>query len=199
MKHVDDTYNQEFGVEDSYMGMQLGLPRGPDDELMHATVKRRAIDVEGRPLGVANKNSILDTRQYEVEFLYDQVEILTANLIAENIITQTHDEGHRHLMLDEIENHRVLKDATPKHMGTYTTKQGTTRRKRTTRGWDLLVRWKDGTNNWVSLKDLKESYPIELMEYAVHNNIQDEPAYSWWIPFVKKKPASIISKVKTKY
>ena len=163
MKHVDDTYNQEFGVEDSYMGMQLGLPRGPDDELMHATVKRRAIDVESRPLDAANKNPKLDTRQYEVEFLYDQVEILTANLIAENIITQTHDEGHRHLMLDEIENHRVLKDAIPKYMGTYTTKQGTTRRKRTTRGWDLLVRWKDGTNSWVSLKDLKESYPIELI------------------------------------
>ena len=107
-------------------------------------------------MGVANNNPILDTRQYEVEFLDGQVEILTANLIAENIIAQADNEGHYHLALDEIEDHRVLEDAIPKSKGTYTTKQGTTRRKRTTRGWDLLVRWKDGSNNWISLKDLKE-------------------------------------------
>ena len=199
LKHADDAYSKEFGVEDSYLGMKLGLPKGPDNELLHAKVKRRAVDVEGRPLGVANNNPILDTRQYEVEFLDGQVEILTANLIAENIIAQADNEGHYHLALDEIEDHRVLEDAIPKNKGTYTTKQGTTRRKRTTRGWDLLVRWKDGSNNWISLKDLKESYPIELMEYAICNQIQDEPAFAWWVPFVQKRHASIISKAKTKY
>ena len=90
-------------------------------------------------MGVANNNPILDTRQYEVEFLDGQVEILTANIIAENIIAQADNEGHYHLSLDEIEDHRVLEDAIPKNKGTYTTKQGTTRQKRTTRGWDLLV------------------------------------------------------------
>ena len=45
--HADDAYSKEFGVEDSYLGMKLGLPRGPDNELQHAKVKRRAVDVEG--------------------------------------------------------------------------------------------------------------------------------------------------------
>ena len=49
------------------------------------------------------------------------------------------------------------------------------------------------------MKDLKESYPIEVMEYAVQNQIQDEPAFAWWVPFVQKKRARIISKAKTKY
>ncbi len=116
---------------------------------------------------------------------------------AENIISQTDDEGYVHKMLDEIEDHRVLSSAIPKDQGTFITKQGTMRTKRTTKGWDLLLRWKDTSSNWVSLKDVKDSYPIELMEYTFNHNIQDEPAFSWWIPFVKNKRASIISKATT--
>ncbi len=138
-------------------------------------------------------------RQYELEFNNGDSEILTANLIAENIIAQVDDEGHEHMMLDEIEDHRILENAIPKSQGTFVTKQGTTRKKRITRGWDLLVRWKGGSSNWVSLKDLKASYPLEVMDYAIKNIIQDEPAFAWWIPFVQKKRDSIISKATTKY
>jgi len=199
LKEADDHYNQEYGVDDPYIGMNLGLAHGPSDELQQAKVKKRIIDDDGKPVGIANKNPLLDLRQYEVEFLDGESEVMTANLIAENIISRTDDEGHVHKMLDEIEDHRVLENAIPKSHGVYTTKQGTKRKKRTTKGWDLMLRWKDGSCNWVSLKDVKDSYPIELMEYAVNHQIQDEPAFSWWIPFVKRKRASIISKAATKY
>jgi hypothetical protein len=36
------------------------------------------------------------------------------------------------------------------------------------------------TSTWVSLKDLKESNPIETAEYAVANKISEEPAFAWW-------------------
>jgi hypothetical protein len=42
-------------------------------------------------------------------------------------------------------------------------------RKRTTKGWELLVKWKDGTTTWIPLKDLKETNPVELAEYAIAN------------------------------
>ena len=82
------------------------------------------------------------------------------------------------MMLAEIEDHRVLPNAIPKNEGTFMTSQGTTRKKRTTKGWDLLVRWKDGSSNWVCLKDIKASYPVEVMEYAFANKVQDEPAFA---------------------
>ena len=63
--------------------MQLGIPRGPDEELQHAQVKRRAVDEHGKPKGVARDNPLMDTRQYEVGFLDGEIEIMTANLIAE--------------------------------------------------------------------------------------------------------------------
>jgi len=58
---------------------------------------------------------------------------------------------------------------------------------------------KDGSSMWLPLKDLKESYPIQVAEYAVANKIADEPAFRWWIKHVLKKRDRMISKVKTHY
>lgn len=48
-------------------------------------------------------------------------------------------------------------------------------------------------------KDLKNSYPIETAEYAIANQIDDQPAFAWWIPYVQKKRKAILKKVKSKY
>ena len=56
--------------------------------------------------------------------------------------------------------------------------------KPTTKGWELLVSWKDGSSSWVKLKDLKNSNPVEVAEYAVANRIQEEPAFAWWVKSV---------------
>ena len=64
------------------------------------------------------------------------------------------------------------------------------------RGWSLLVAGKDGSTNWVKLKDIANSNPIE---YAPKNKLIQEPAFSWWSTFVLRKRDRIISKVKSKY
>ena len=51
--------------------------------------------------------------------------------------------------------------------------------KKTTKGWELFVQWKDGSGNWVSLKDLKDSYPLELAKYATQMGIDKEPSFIW--------------------
>ena len=61
------------------------------------------------------------------------------------------------------------------------------------------MQWKDGSTNWVALKDMKESYPIQVAEYAIASHISMEPAFAWWVPHVLKKRNQIISKVKSKY
>ena len=48
-----------------------------------------------------------------------------------------------------------------------------------TRGWKLSVEWKDGSVDWVPLKYPKNSNPVDLAEYAVENEISDEPAFNW--------------------
>lgn len=66
--------------------------------------------------------------------------------------------------------------------------------RKTTKGWSLCVQWKDGSTSWESLADMKESYPIEVAEYATANEIEDRPAFAWWVPHVLKKRDRMISK-----
>ena len=187
LKEAEDITLREYGTVDPYIDMELGLPRAEDEALIHATVKRRAIDVEGRPIGRPSTNPILDSRAYEVEFIDGQTEILTANVIAENILSQVNEEGQRHMMIDEIEDYRKTEEAVTKENSTYVTRSGQTRHKQTTKGWEFFVRWKDGSGDWIALKDLKESYPVPLANYAVANGLLEEPAFAWWTPYALKK------------
>ena len=63
----------------------------------------------------------------------------------------------------------------------------------------MPVRWKDGSTTWVPLKDMKESYPGQVSEYAVLTRIQEEPAFAWWVPHVLRNRNRIVGKVKSKY
>ena len=51
----------------------------------------------------------------------------------------------------------------------------------------------------MKLKYLKESSLIEVAEYAVTNQIVEEPAFKWWVPHTIRKRNRIISKVKSWY
>jgi Reverse transcriptase (RNA-dependent DNA polymerase) len=198
---ADDNFTPDT-YDDAYVNMEVSLPGGPDGEACAGKVTNRLRDANGLPIGLANENPILDTRMYEVEFIDGTAQALTANAIAENMFAQVDEEGHRHVLMKEIVDHRKSPDAVAIQDAMITTKSGTQRRKQTTRGWSLLVEWRDGSSNWIPLKDLKESYPIQVAEYAVANRIAEEPAFAWWVPYVLRKRNRIISKVKaakTKY
>ena len=80
-----------------------------------------------------------------------------------------------------------------------TLKSGVKRRIETTKGWEVLILWKDGSTTWSKLKDVKESYPVQIAEYATENSLAEEPAFAWWVDYVHKKRERILSKVKSKY
>ena len=63
----------------------------------------------------------------------------------------------------------------------------------------MLIRWKDGSATWVPLKDMKETYTVQVSEYAVLTRIQKGPAFAWWVPHVLRKRNRIFAKVKSKY
>jgi len=69
----------------------------------------------------------------------------------------------------------------------------------TTKGWDMCVKWCDGTTSWIPLKDIKHANPLKLADYAMANKIHDEPAFAWWVPNVLRWKNCIVSKLKSKY
>ena len=201
LKEVEDITpdDPEFGTHDPYLNMELALRPNEEEAAHYARVKRRSVDNEGKPLGIPSNNPLTDSRKYDVEFLDGRIQTMSANVIAENLLAQVDDDGHRHLLLDEILDHRTTAEAIPKSKGTYTSQSGFERKKLTTRGWEICVQWKDASTDWIKLKDLKDAYPVPLADYAVANDIQSEPAFAWWVPHTLKKRTAIISKVKSKY
>ena len=63
----------------------------------------------------------------------------------------------------------------------------------------MCVQWKNGLTSWEPLADLKESYPVQVAEYAKAAGIQHEPAFAWWTEHVLKKRDRIIAKVTKRY
>ncbi len=197
LKEADQDFTPD-AYDDTYLNMELALPRN-GAEVQFGRVVKRLRDKDGLPIGTAHDNPILDTRMYEVEFQDGHKASLAANVIAENLFAQIDDEGNRHVLFEEIMDHRTNGRQVLQQDAFILNRSGTRRRRETTIGWELLVRWKDGSTSWIALKDLKESYPVQLAEYAVQARIAEEPAFGWWVPYTLKKRNRIIAKVKSKY
>ena len=96
------------------------------------------------------------------------------------------------MVMSEIIYHRRDSSAVTKYNG-FIGKQSNTP-KNTTKGWEVLIERKDEKTTWVDIKDIKEASPIEIDEYAVANQISNEPPFDWWAPYTLNKSDIIISK-----
>lgn len=192
-----DDAESEADTYDQYIGAEVVLPNAADEKLMAKV--RRKVHSDDRNSG-ESYNPILDSSVYEVQFSDGTTDEIAANVIAECMLSQVDVEGHHFQILKEISDHKKNWDAIPVSEG-FHTRKGSTHKvpKKTTRGWQLLVEWKDGSMDWVKLSALKESYPVQLAEYAVANGIEHEPAFNWWVPKTLRRRDRIINKVKSKY
>ena len=181
---------------DNYVGAEVELPQG--GKVVQGRVKRRVRDEDNQPMGVANENPILDTRVYEVEFPDGKTADFGANVIAQAMITQCDPLGRQYLLMEAIVDHTKDDTATAK-ADRYFLHNGKQYPKRNTKGWKLCVRWRNGSTSWEKLSELKESYPVQVAEYAASQGIEDEPAFAWWVPYVFKKRERILSAIKSRY
>ena len=82
----DDNFTPDV-FDDTYLHMEIALPRGGGDQedTQFAKVVKQLHNKDEHPIGVANDNPMLDTREYEVEFLDGHHESLSANVIAQHL------------------------------------------------------------------------------------------------------------------
>ena len=181
---------------DEYIQAEVLLPKG--GEYITATVSKRKRAADGKLIGKRHSNPLLDTRIYEVQFPDGHSADYAANLIAEALYTQTDEFGNQYLLLSEIIDHKKSNDAV-KTEDMWISGKSNKHKRKTTRGWKLLVTWKDGSETWERLADLKRSNPIEVAEYAIANLIDHEPAFSWWVHETLKIRKRIIEKINSRY
>ena len=196
-----DADDIDFDTYNKFISAEVLLPDGIGTSL--GKVTRRKHNADGVPIGQGNANPFLDTSVYEVELADGRIKDYSANVLAEHIYSQVDDAGRRHLVLKELVDHK--KDATAvTQEDKYVTGTdgvplpGNQHLRKTTKGWWLLASWKDGTESWERLADLKESHPLETAEYAIANQISKEPAFEWWVNGFIKDRERLIKKVKAR-
>ena len=151
-------------------------------------VARQSLDTDGRMTGTYHDNPFLNTIMYDMEFSNGQVKEYGTNIITENMLTQVNSDGYSLSLMDSIVDHcKDPSEAIPIEEKYITTKSGQRRLCKTTKGWELLIKWKDKSNAWIKLADLKEAHLVEMAEFARARGISNEPAFSLWVPYTLRK------------
>ena len=158
-----------------------------------AKVLRRSVDEEGKVISNANDNPLLNTLMYDVEFPDDSIKKYAANIIAENVLVNCDSEGHYSSQMSCIIDHKCDGSAVKMDRKYIKSNNGQDKLRKTTVGWSFHIKWKDGTSDWVPLKILKESNPVNIAKYCVARGIEDEPAFAWRIPYTLRKRDAIVS------
>ena len=143
-----------------------------------AIVKKRLKDANRISIGVAYENPILDSRMYEAEYCNGYVAAMADNVIAENLFTQVDQEVNIFVLIKYIINTRTNGTQTLHKYAFVINNSGTKLCKNTTKGWEFCIQWKYGSNTRNKLKDIKDSYPVQMSEYAVKNRILGEPEFA---------------------
>ena len=115
------------------------------------------------------------------------------------MISQVDSEGHHYQVSTKVTDHNINDSDITNVDGLIKSSNGNLHWKIMTRGWKILVEWKNDSVDWVPLKDLNQSNSVELAEYAMANEISDEPDFSWLVKDNLSCRYRIISRIKSKY
>ena len=123
--------------------MELALPRD-GGETTFARVTKRLKYANGLPIGTSHKNTILDTKVYEVEYADGHKASMLDNAISMNLFSQVDAEGNLRALFDKLADHRTDVKEIKQQDAFITAKNGIRRRQETTAGWEnarTVERW----------------------------------------------------------
>jgi hypothetical protein len=175
--------------EDSYDELLMTVPIiQRDGQTLRAKIIGRKRDTNGDVIGTYNPNPILNTRIYLAEFPDGHIQELSTNTVIESIYSQIDDKGYDNTLFQDIKEHRRVKTMID-HLND---------RLCTTSGWEICISWQDGSTLWHPLSDVKNSFQLQMAEYAKDNKLENEPAFSWWVNHTLKKKKRLIKSTKTR-
>ncbi len=175
---------------DTFINIDVLLPKGEGNAL--AKVMQHSVDSNGKVIGGFNENPLLNTILHKCEFKNGTTKEYTTNMIASNIFQESDADGYSSLFLYHIIDHKRSGNAVSMEDKFFVTKSGTKCMRQTTVGWKLLIQWNNGSRQWIALKILKKSNPVQVAEYVIACGIGNEPAFAWWVPYTLCKHDVIV-------
>ena len=108
------------------------------------------------------------------------IEQYAANFVAESICMDCYDEGRRSQIMDGILEFHWSGDSLTNDESMIVEANGQKKQVKNTKGWKFsLIKWKDSKRSWVSFKDIKDLYLLDVAEFATEMGIQDEQVFKW--------------------
>ncbi len=148
--------------EDSYDEVLMTVPIiQRDGQTLRAKIIGRKRDTNGDVIGTYNPNPILNTRIYLAECPDGHIQELSANTVIEFIYSQIDDNGYDNTLFQDIIEHRKVKTMT----------DNLNDRLCTTSSWEICISWQDGSTSWHPLSDVKNSFQLQMAEYAKANKL----------------------------
>ena len=189
----DEINTFEHSLHDSLIHAEVLLPH--NDEMCKGLVRGRHTNTNGEVIGHFDVNPLLNNVIYDIEFADGTIKEYAANVIAQNMYAAVFDDAKGRQDIKSILDHRTGQDALPKSKKHIISKNGRRQMRKATIGWYILVKWKNGEEQWVPLRMMKLNHPIKMVEYAVSREISDEPAFYWWVPYTLRKRDTIVSSI----
>jgi hypothetical protein len=133
MLDIDDI--DDVNTYDQYVGAQVRVPVG--DEIHSGKFVRRKRELDRNVKGLANTNSMLYNRPYEIEFPDGSSDEYSANVISDNMYTQCDEEGNKFNIMESIVDHTT--DGHAMERGDMYIKHGSNKQVSNTIGWHVCV------------------------------------------------------------
>ena len=112
-------------------------------------------DDNGNIIGKYYSNPMINTMVYDVDFSDGSIREYRSNVIANNIYSQVDSEGFLLSIFSGILDFAKDKTAVHNCNQCIITKSGQRRILKSTVGWNLLITWKDVSEQWIPLLVMK--------------------------------------------
>jgi hypothetical protein len=157
---VEDTVDangqllEQHPMYDRIINAEVQLQLG--NELSLGKVVRHALGPDGVTTGSYADNPMLNSIVYEVEFPDGQTKEYAANTIAENMLSQVDSDGYSTTLMQGIVDYKKDDSTTISKADKWViTARGQRRLRKSTVGWKMLVQWRNGSETWIPLNDMK--------------------------------------------
>ena len=150
---TDGTAVFEQPITDHWIHAEPNLLQG--EEMNKVKLVGLSKDDDGNIIGKYDSNPMLNIMVYGVDSPDGSIREYVTNVIADNVYSQVDSGYFSHSILSEILD--FSKDTTTVQKGDQyiITKSGQRRMQKSTVGWNLLISWKYGSEQWIPLLVMK--------------------------------------------
>ena len=150
----------EKPITDKWNLVELNLPQG--GLLWKVKDFSRTKDGNGDVKGSCDPNRFLRILTHDVDFPNINVKECSANVVAQNMHYQAHDDSHNVQILDAIVDRKKDSNAVDKADMHLRIKSKQQHLLHTTSGSSLLILWNIGEEEWIPLNRLKRPLPSRM-------------------------------------